>query len=60
MLASKSTHVVVKCKACNSEFEISRKDLARTAKENEGYVPCYFCHSRSTEWDLNQKEDTRG
>ena len=48
--------VAIKCRQCKAEYAIRRKDLAKTAQENDGYVPCYFCGSRNTTWDILGKD----
>lgn len=57
MQARLSSNIVIKCKQCQSEYEMRRRDLAKTAHENDGYVPCYYCGSRNTTWDILRKEE---
>lgn len=57
MVARLSSNVIIHCNACGSEYEMRRRDLTKTAHENDGYVPCYFCGSRNTTWDIFRKEE---
>ena len=55
MEATTSDKVVVKCKNCQSEYEMRKKDLRKVAQQNCGWVPCYFCGDTNTTWDLEEK-----
>ena len=52
MEATTSDRVVVKCRKCGSEYEMRKKDLAKTSRQNGGYVPCWFCGDKGTTWEL--------
>ena len=52
-----TSEVAIKCRQCKAEYAIRRRDLAKTAHENDGYVPCYFCGSRNTTWESFRKEE---
>ena len=52
MEATTSDRVVVKCKKCGNEYEMRKKDLAKTSRQNGGYVPCWFCGDKGTTWEL--------
>ena len=53
MEATGSDKVVLKCKHCLSEFEMRKKDLRKVAEQHQGWVPCRYCGSHNTTWDLN-------
>ena len=52
MEASTADRVVVKCKNCLGQYEMRKKDLAKVASQNRGWVPCRFCGNWNTTWDL--------